>query len=116
MKKEVAIVSIWSLIQATPFIGWQTNPQELRIQNQLTLPATIISQPNKVKIIKANKREERQDKRGKQNQFVLEAFENMINDLEEEPRIRGKTDTTQLGLVMMNMAGTILLSDQSKGF
>lgn len=111
MKKEIAIVSIWSLIQATPFIGWQTNPRDLRIQNQLTLSATIISQPNKVKIIKANKRE---DKRGKQDQFILEAFENMINDLEEEPRIRGKTDTTQLGLVMMNMAGTILFSNEQE--
>ena len=68
MKKELAVVSVWALLQATPFINWRANPEIAKDKNPQVLPARIISQ----------------------------------------------TNTTQLGLTMMSMAGTILISDDHK--
>ncbi|EGO8621140.1 hypothetical protein EGN24_12910 [Enterococcus faecalis] len=111
MKKELAVVSVWALLQATPFINWRTNLETAKDKNPQVLPARIISQTNYVKIVKANQQKESKDKK---NKLLLESFESMINDLEEQPQVRGKTNTTQLGLTMMSMAGTILISDDHK--
>lgn len=110
MKKLVVLVSICLLFQIMPFIGWWVNLQIFNVEKQLSLPATVISQQDHIRIIKANKKENIQKKKDK---LILDSFENMITNLEEEPNVKGKTETSQLGLMMMNMAGTILISDET---